>query len=948
MMLSLRPLMRTLLLFLLAFGLLACGGGGGTTPPPGPPPNPLPSITSLSQSSATVGGGDFTLTVNGNGFISASVVRWNGTDRPTTFVSSVRLDAAIPASDIATVGTPTVTVFNPSPGGGISNSVDFAINNPVPGISSLTPPSLLVGGADFTLTVTGSGFISDSVVRWNGVDQVTIFVSDTELQAAIPASDIATAGTPSVAVFNPAPGGGNSNAVTFFVNNPPPSVTALTPTNILAGQPDFTLVVTGADFVADSVVRWNGADRATTLISSTELQAVISANDITFGALVDITVFTPSPGGGTAGPLTFTVNNPAPTLTGFSPASIPAGQPDFTLTVNGTEFVPTSVVNFNGTDRPTTFVDSTQIRIPLTQSEILLDHTAPVTVSSPSPGGGVSSVVDFSIDPAPGAFERVNPATTDPLKSGVFDPSLSATGRMVAFVSLIQGDSNDLRDATVRDACLLAPPGCTPATARASVDDNGTEADDATTEVSLSADGRFVAFRTAATNLVPNDTNSTDDIFVHDRDADGNGSLDEPGGISTVRVSVDSSGAQGNDESRFPAISADGRFIAFDSFATNLVPNDTNATTDVFVHDTCAGALGICTPSTIRVSVASDGSQQINGTANKPSISADGRFVAFESNANNLVTGDSNGGFDIFVHDRDTDNDGVFDESGNISTIRVSVDSSGNETAFGSFSIQASISADGRFVAFSSNADNLVANDNNNTFDVFVRDTCAGAPMGCAPSTVRASVDDNGTEGNSDSSEPSISADGRFVAFFSNAGNLVPNDNNSVSDILVRDTCFGAPGTCTPSTRRVSVANDGTESNDSNSAASINANGRFIAFQSQDTDLVPGATDGLGDIFLGRTGFSPTNPVPSITLLSPPNTAPNGPEFTLTVTGTDFVPVSVVQWNGQDRPTIYVSRTKLLVRIAASDVATAGIAQVTVVNPLPGGGTSTSLTFTIN
>lgn len=946
MMLSLRPLMRTLLLFLLAFGLLACGGGGGTAPPPGPPPNPLPSITSLSQSSATVGGGDFTLTVNGNGFISTSVVRWNGIDRPTTFVSSVRLDAAIPASDIATVGTPTVTVFNPSPGGGTSNSVDFAINNPVPGISSLTPPSLLVGGADFTLTVTGSGFISDSMVRWNEVDRVTTFVSDTELQAAILAGDIATAGTPSVTVFNPAPGGGSSNAVTFFVNNPPPSVTALTPTNILAGQPDFTLVVTGADFVADSVVRWNGADRATTLISSTELQAVISANDITFGALVDITVFTAPPAGGTAGPLTFTVNNPAPTLTGFSPASIPAGQPDFTLTVNGTEFVPTSVVNFNGTDRPTTFVDSTQIRIPLTQSEILLDHTAPVTVSSPSPGGGVSGVVDFSIDPAPGAFERVNPATTDPLKSGVFDPSLSATGRMVAFVSLIQGDSNDLRDATVRDTCLLAPPGCTPATARASVDDNGTEADDATTEVSLSADGRFVAFRTAATNLVPNDTNGTDDIFVHDRDADGDRIFDEPGEISTLRVSVTNSGGEADDASFQPSISASGRFVAFHSQATNLVANDTNNAIDVFVRDTCAGEPATCTPSTVRASVTSNGGQVVGG-GSFPWISADGRFVSFTSSSSTLVSNDGNGLPDAFVHDRDTDGNSVFDESGGTSTIRVSLDSSSNEI-MGSFNTAGQISADGRFVLFGSQVDNVVPGDSNGFSDLFIRDTCVEAPPGCTPSTIRASLANDGSELNDQPAGASLSADGRFVAFGTNATNAISNDTNGFTDIFVRDTCLGADASCVSTTIRVTVANEGTESNHNSQAHSINANGRFIAFESQDVDLVPGTSDGLGDIFVGRTGFSPTNPVPSITLLSPPNTAPNGPEFTLTVTGTDFVPVSVVQWNGQDRPTIYVSRTKLLVRIAASDVATAGIAQVTVVNPLPGGGTSTSLTFTIN
>ena len=179
--------------------------------------NPVPVITSIVPPSATAGGGEVTLTVNGSGFVNGAVVRWNGSARPTAFVSDTELTATIPAADIATAGTASVTVFNPAPGGGESSALTFTINNPVPTISSLSPASATAGGTGFTLTVNGSGFVNGAAVRWNGADRPTTFVSDTQLTATIPAADIATAGTASVTVFNPTPGGGESSAATVRI-----------------------------------------------------------------------------------------------------------------------------------------------------------------------------------------------------------------------------------------------------------------------------------------------------------------------------------------------------------------------------------------------------------------------------------------------------------------------------------------------------------------------------------------------------------------------------------------------------------------------------------------------------------------------------------------------------------------------------------------------------------
>jgi len=182
--------------------------------------NPLPNITSLSPASATAGGSAFTLTVNGTGFVGTSTVGFHGSERPTTYVSPIQLTASISAADIATAGTAGVAVLNSAPGGGISNTETFTINNLLPNITSLNPASATAGGSAFTLTVNGTNFVNGvSTVRWNGSNRATTYVSSTQLTASINAADIATGGTASVTVRNSAPGGGTSNAMTFTIDD---------------------------------------------------------------------------------------------------------------------------------------------------------------------------------------------------------------------------------------------------------------------------------------------------------------------------------------------------------------------------------------------------------------------------------------------------------------------------------------------------------------------------------------------------------------------------------------------------------------------------------------------------------------------------------------------------------------------------------------------------------
>jgi len=365
-------------------------------------------------------------------------------------------------------------------------------------------------------------------------------------------------------------------------------------------------------------------------------------------------------------------------------------------------------------------------------------------------------------------------------------------------------------------AILVPAPILAQVTTRVSVDSAGTEGNGSSERSRISANGRFVMLVSYATDLVANDGNGTWDVFVHDRDT-----------AATECVSLDPSGATANGASgtfyELPAISSDGRFVAFTSDATNLIPGNSTSGTQVFVRDRETGLIEI-------VSVDAAGVEG-DGFSDSPSISADGRFVAFESTSTNLAVGDTNGVSDVFVHDRGTG-----------STDRVSLDPSGG-SGNGESGTPA-ISPDGQVVAFSSAASNLVASDTNGFWDAFVYD--------CRTATIeRTSVDTSGAEGNGPSYAGPTSANGQIVSIVSLASNLVSGDTNRVHDVFMRDRSAGT-------TERVSIDSGGVEGDGGSLCPSLSADGDVIAFASFATNLVAGDTNRTWDVFIHDRGTSST------------------------------------------------------------------------------------------
>ena len=371
--------------------------------------NPVPTISSLSPNNATAYSSQFLLTVNGGNFSADSVVNWDGTPLTTTFVSASQVTATIAASNLTSMGSVSVTVTNPAPGGGTTSGLTFSVTNPVPTITSLTPTSTQTGGAQFTLIVDGTNYLLNSVVNWNGTALTTTFVTSTRLTAVVPSGNITSAVTANITVTNPTPGGGTTSVTTFDVTNPVPTLSSLSQTAIPAASNGLTITLTGTHFTSTSVAQWAGSNRTTHYLSATAVSMDILTSDLVSSGSFAVTVSNPAPGGGVSSGVNFNVTNPVPIATSLDPASIATGSDTFTLTVTGSRFIPTSVVKWGGVALMTSYVDSNTLTATVSSTRIVTAGSSLVSVTNPTPGGGTSGNVKFI---------AYSSATTCPISGG--------------------------------------------------------------------------------------------------------------------------------------------------------------------------------------------------------------------------------------------------------------------------------------------------------------------------------------------------------------------------------------------------------------------------------------------------------------------------------------------------------------------------------------------------
>ena len=471
----------------------------------------------------------------------------------------------------------------------------------------------------------------------------------------------------------------------------------------------------------------------------------------------------------------------------------------------------------------------------------------------------------FLRDRQAGTTERVSLGPSDAQANGPsWWPAVSADARYVAFCSWatnLAPDANPLLDVFVRDRRAKT-------TELISISTSGMQGTAGACMPAISADGRYVAFNSSAPNLISDDTNALGDVFLRDRtarttirlslsgsDEEGNGisgygqrvqiSADgkraafdsestnlvtpdayrdwevlvrDPQTPATERAAVTLAGVQANAHSLSPAISGNGRYVAFSSAASNLIADDTNHLADIYLRDLVTG-------SAERVSVGIPGQtwQEANHISDCPTLSGDGRLVAFESIATNLTWGDNNGKQDIYLRDRLTR-----------STERVSVGNAGEQA--NGMSWWPALNGDGRYVVFSSSATNFVPGDYNGRWDIFVRDRLLGT-------TERVSLTSRGEEGDGDSARPGLSREGRYVAFESDASNFAPGDANGYRDLFLHDRETGA-------TTLVSRGYAGDWADGRSEWPVFSADGRYLVFQSEASNLVPGDTNGVRDVFV--------------------------------------------------------------------------------------------------
>lgn len=715
--------------------------GGGTTEPATftitAAPSPVPQITSLSPSGASTGGAGITLTVNGNNFVSQSEVSVNGNIRSASFESTTLLQVLITAADLLNAGSVPIFVINPPPNGGTSNTVSLIVRNPVPGLSSLSPTAAQAGTTTATaVTVSGTGFVTNSTVTINGAAHATVFTNSTELTVTLTAADLVNGGVDQVQVFSPGPGGGTSNTLTFAVNPTDsaglPVLVDIAPSGAQAnngvcgtpctsGVPTLTTAGPSASLTGEFIAF---ASTSTNLLTTvTQPDNLTNGTSGIFYRDTCLGTTTSSTSGCTPKTLLITGG------TGGTPANGPSSEPSLDSAGANVAFTSTAsnLVNYVSTAG-----GGRQVYWqPTCETTTATTACTPVLVSLSADGSSA------------GNGESYNPV-------------ISPDGQYVAFVSLatnlVSGVVVDgiTPQVYLRSMCAGATPStqtasCVPTTYLVSTPDGLTPGDGPSSDPAISNTGLYVSFSSTATNLgatAPNPS-AAQEIFERSTCITTIGTTSNSCVTITNLISTPDGGATAaNGANVEPAMSPDGRFVAFASTATDL-GIASSGVQQVYVYDTCID-VAVTTPPTCSPSspmlvstpdTTASPSTPANSLSEDPSVSV--------CNATTTTTGTCPGGV---------------------------------------------------LIAFASKSTNLSPNVVNGVENVFVRSTCLDLPTtttACTPRTALASVPAGATAAaNGDNIAPAISGDGHTVTFISAANNLVPIDTNGFPDVFLAATSF--------------------------------------------------------------------------------------------------------------------------------------------------------------
>jgi hypothetical protein len=364
--------------------------------------NPTPTLATLSTQSALLDSSSLSLEIGGTNFIPQTTVMVGSASLVPSRQTPTQLTVMVPETTLANSGVIEIKALNPGPGGGASNAVEFTVNNPVPVVSTLSLDATLAGSAAFPLTISGSNFVSGSKL-YIGSEELTPHVtSRTQLSVVVPQTLLVHAASLPISVSNPGPGGGSSNSLVFTVKNPEPIITAISTNNITAGTGDFTLQITGANFAHDATLDFGSLHLAPLSSNATQMEVMIPASAVSGAALVPLTVTNSGPGGGTSNALRFTIYNPVPEITALSQQSVLVNSEAFSLDITGNNFVSQTRVEFgDATLQPVSF-DRGHIQLLVPKSAFSRGAVIAIRAVNPSPGGGTSNSLEFTVaNPVP-------------------------------------------------------------------------------------------------------------------------------------------------------------------------------------------------------------------------------------------------------------------------------------------------------------------------------------------------------------------------------------------------------------------------------------------------------------------------------------------------------------------------------------------------------------------